>query len=63
MTLQPDKLPPSILEALEGRGHLSEQIKNLSPEEAFDEYCNWKGLVFWGPRLRRVLETLKQAEV
>lgn len=50
-----------ILDALVERGHTLEHIKQMPPEEAFDEYCNWHGLIHWGPRLRGVLDNLKEA--
>jgi len=38
-------------------------IADMTPEDAFDRYCTWKGLVDWGPNLRRTLAILQKAEV
>ena len=55
------KLNEDILEALRGRGLSDSSIRQSSPEKIFDEYCDWHGLVYWGPRLRDVLATAKHA--
>lgn len=41
-------LPANLLDALHKRGHADEQIAEMTPAEAFDEFCNWHGLSGWG---------------
>jgi hypothetical protein len=36
--------------------------EEITAEAAFDEFCEWNGLVGWGPVLRDALYDLKQAE-
>jgi hypothetical protein len=45
------------------RGHSKEQIHEMTPDEAFDEYCEWQGLIRWGTHLRAVMKQLADAEV
>ncbi len=42
--------------ALKNRGHTTSEIEIMSPEEKFDEYCEWHGLIGWGPRLRGIMD-------
>ena len=55
------KLPFSIVDALHERGHTDESIANMSPEEAFIEYCSWHGLLGWGEALIDTLDSLRAA--
>lgn len=48
--------------ALMERGHTEDQIKKMKPEKRFDEYCNWHGLIGWGPTLRRILKECHNPE-
>lgn len=59
--MNPDKLSQDLLEALTERGYTEETIKTLSPEEAFEEYCNWNGLINWGTRLKNAMTNIEQA--
>lgn len=52
-------LPPEVLSALKERELSDAEIALLSPREAFDEYCNWHGLIHWGDRLWGVVEGLQ----
>ena len=54
-------IDPDVLDALRHRGHGENGIARMSPDEAFDEFCMWHGLVGWGPTLRRVMRNLAQA--
>lgn len=56
-----NKIPQSILSDLKSRGHTEDEIKNMKWEEAFDEYCNWNGLIGWGYYLRDAMKSLKDA--
>ena len=56
-----NQLDDDIMEALEERGFDESDIKRMSTEEAFDEYCNWHGLIGWGYRLHRVHEAISKA--
>jgi hypothetical protein len=35
------------------------RIDKISPERAFAEYCQWHGLIGWGPDLIAVLDNLR----
>lgn len=52
-----------VMEALTERGWSKEEIAKLSPEEAFDEYCEWHGLRGWGQTLRFVMSNIQSANV
>jgi len=56
-----DKLDRDVKEALVERGHSEKEISEMTPEEAFDEFCEWNGLIRWGHTLRRVMVNLKEA--
>ena len=55
-------LPSHITEDLIKRGNSKEDIAKMSPEEAFNEYCNWHGLQGWGESLWEIVQELKDAE-
>lgn len=55
------KLNPAIVDALHYRGHTDDDIKNMTPSEAFDEACSWYGLIGWGPTLRAMYENVQDA--
>lgn len=40
-----------VLFALQKRGHDEEKIADMSPKEAFIEFCEWNGLLGWGETL------------
>lgn len=42
------QLPCAIVDDLKKRGHTEEAIAEMTPAEAFDEYCMWHGLIGWG---------------
>jgi len=42
-----DKLPEHIISDLEKRGHTVDDIKEMTPEFAFDEFCQWNALGSW----------------
>lgn len=56
------KLEHAVLDNLHERGHTDEQIKNMNWDQVFDEYCEWEGLIQWGPELRRVMANAKNAQ-
>lgn len=35
------------------------KIDEMTPNEAFDHYCNWKGFIDWGPTILYVLDGLR----
>lgn len=45
------KLNPAMRDTLRERGHSDHDIALMSPREAFDEYCNWNGIIHWGDTL------------
>lgn len=44
-------LSPAIKSALVERGYTEDQMKAMTPREAFTEYCEWNGLIRWGDTL------------
>lgn len=46
-----EKIPREIVDDLKKRGHTEEAIAEMTPAEAFDEYCMWHGLMGWGKSL------------
>lgn len=36
-------------------------LAQLSPDEAFEAYCEWHGIIGWASRLTSVLENIKEA--
>lgn len=52
-------LPANLLDALHKRGHADEQIAEMTPAEAFDEFCNWHGLSGWGGELWSLMGKLQ----
>lgn len=62
MTLDISRIPESVLSDLEDRGYDARQVAAMDAEKAFSEYCNWNGLVGWGPKLFSVMRTLNRAE-
>jgi hypothetical protein len=54
-----NKMDDRVLDALRNRGHSDEQIQKMSPEDVFDEFCQWEGLLGWGPTLREALDDLR----
>ena len=55
-----DKLTLEEIEALEERGWALDDA-GLTADKAFDEFCEWNGLVRWGPKLRSVLAHYRAA--
>lgn len=51
-----------IIEALRNKGFSENRIESMTWDEAFDQYCEWEGLIGWGPRLRRAMANLKNAQ-
>lgn len=56
------KLNADTLKTLHKRGHTDAEIANMTADKIFDEYCMWHGLIWWGPKLRRVYENAKKAQ-
>lgn len=57
-----EKITRDAIESLRARGHDDDAISRMNHDEAFDEYCNWQGLIGWGPRLRGIYANLSEAE-
>ncbi|MFP3637598.1 hypothetical protein [Paraburkholderia sp. SIMBA_054] len=55
------KIDDDVLGSLRERGHNDEDIAAMTPEAAFSEYCNWRGLSGFGPVLARALDGLRGA--
>ena len=56
------KLPDYIVSALRSRDWADEEIDDMSPDKAFDEFCEWHGLIGWGLTLRGTLNHLRRAD-
>lgn len=70
--LDVDKLPDHIImdiaenmgwDAMGDMGPYKERMAHLTPEQAFEKYCNWHGLIGWGHRLLVALDQLREASV
>lgn len=53
------QLAPVVVKNLRESGKTDEQIKSMTVAQAFDAYCDWHGLLNWGPELRAVMEQLE----
>lgn len=38
------------------------RIASMSANRAFDEWCDWRGFIDWGPQLRYALDHLRRLE-
>jgi len=38
-----------------------EEIEELTPDQCFDAYCSWHGLINWSPKLIEALDSLRNA--
>jgi hypothetical protein len=57
-------MSPGILEDIKENLDIDTMgVEALSVEEAFSAYCNWNGLINWGPTLMRVVRQLEEAEI
>lgn len=54
-------LPQSIAHDLRKRRFFVSDDQESTIAKAFDEYCNWNGLIGYGPRLRAVLDAMEFA--
>jgi len=52
-----------ILQDLKSRGLSDADISELDAEQLFDEFCNWNGLMGWGPTLVGVLDHLREVDL
>lgn len=39
------------------------RIAQLTPAQAFDDYCVWYGIIRWSSRLTSVIENIRKAEI
>jgi hypothetical protein len=58
-----NKMPDFVIDALHLRGHKTQDISAMTPEEAFVEYCDWHGLCGWGSILISALDSLRAANI
>lgn len=58
--MQVAEIDGDVYEALVERGWDDQDI--ITKEKAFDEYCNWHGLINWGPTLRQRWKELYEYE-
>ena len=54
-----NQLPRQVLADIHARGHSDDAIERMSPEEIFEEYCQWNGLINWSGTLWEVVTALK----
>lgn len=50
-----------VLERLRKRGWDDAQIADMAPEKAFSEFCEWNGLLGYGDKLVRALDSLRDS--
>ena len=50
-----------VVDCLRERGWDDVQIANMTPEEAFSEFCEWNGLLGYGGKLIRAPDGLRNA--
>ena len=55
-------LPDFIISDLKDRGHSEDDISRMTPRNAFNEYCNWNGLINHGDSLWEVVQALKDSD-
>jgi hypothetical protein len=60
--LNTSALPTKVIDDLKSRGHSLEIINQMTPKKAFDEYCNWNGLIGWGDHLWNMMHKIKVSE-
>lgn len=53
-----DDIPTEIVAACQNRGMSEDQIRRAAPRKLFTEFCEWHGLVQWGPTLWRLVDEL-----
>ena len=61
MPVDPSAISPNILNDLGERGHDEAAIRAMTPSELFAEYCEWNGLIGYGPMLEQALDNLRAA--
>jgi len=49
-----------IVNALRGREHTDDEISEMEPEDMFDEFCEWHGLVGYGETLRETWDVCRE---
>lgn len=47
-------LDPRLKDALSERGYSPEEAEQMSPEKIFSEFCDWHGMIHWGPELYKL---------
>ena len=52
-------LPPTVKEALDDR---PEAVPGMSVGEIFDAWCDYQGLIHWGPKLRTLWLELQRLQ-
>lgn len=57
-----ERIPQYVLNIVREREFSDEQIAKMTPVQLFAEYCNWNGLLGWGPDLWETARALRQAE-
>jgi hypothetical protein len=61
-----DKLPKDIREVLMLKWEcdfleMKSRVESLSPNEIFEEWCEWEGLIRYGRKLTQVLDAIRRA--
>lgn len=56
------KIMNATKDDLHQRGWTNEEIEKMSPEKAFQEFCEWHGLINWGETLISVLDNLRESK-
>jgi len=70
MSQQENKYPESIMRRLRERQDLEpndtsmdEEFNNYSPDTAFEEVCNWEGLINWSSTIKGWIKDIYGVEL
>lgn len=53
--------PERLIDVLKQRGWTADEIADMPPDKAFEEYCNWYGLTNWGRDLIDIYRSINQS--
>lgn len=57
-----NKIPTTVLNDLHKRGLKDKDIALMSPEEAFEHFCEWNGILNFAPSLIKAIDGLRAAK-
>lgn len=62
ITVDPEKLPEHILDSIVASEIPADCLLTMSPAEVFNAWCNYEGLINYGPTLRELMTALLVAQ-